>query len=180
MMSKRDFARTLVLAAGAIVVFSAAVPLLSAWADGGAGIVLNVASAEPRAVEETTKAAIEREYATAWKTLATALRENRADQLPASFVGTAKEDLVQRVQQQKQNNLSTRITERSHKLEVVFYSPEGSAMQLRDRVTLDQQYLEGGKVVHSEEGTREYLVLMTVAEDRWKVRLLQDVGRQKP
>ena len=63
--------------------------------------------------------------------------------------------------------------DRGHKLEAIFYSPEGSAMQLRDTAKLEIEYLDGDTVVGREQVTAHYLALMTVAEDRWKVRLLQ-------
>ena len=35
--------------------------------------------------------------------------------------------------------------------------------------------MDGGKVVHSEDVTVRYIVLLTAAENSWKVRLLQAV-----
>jgi hypothetical protein len=136
---------------------------------------LDVANVAPRAIEETTEKAILREYSAAWKVLTASLRDNRADQLGPSFVGTAHDAITKQVEQQKKAGLSVRINDLSHKLDAVFYSPEGSAMQLRDIVELEKEYLDGGKVVHSEKLTQQYVVLMSVAEDRWKVRLLQEV-----
>jgi len=106
--------------------------------------------------------------------LADALANNRPDRIGASFVGTAEDQLRKQIAEQKKNNLSTRIVDHGHKLDVVFYSPEGSAMQLRDTAQLERQYLEGGKVVHSETVTQNYVVLMAVTGDRWKVRVLQE------
>jgi hypothetical protein len=136
---------------------------------------IRVEKATPRDVEETTRAAIAREYAAAWKTMASALADNTTDGLGASFVGAAHDALAQRVGAQKKAGLSTRIIDHGHTLEAVFYSPEGSAMQLRDTAQLEQQYLDGGSIVHSETITQHYVVLMSVAEDRWKVRMLQEV-----
>jgi hypothetical protein len=136
---------------------------------------LNIEKATPRDVEETTRAAVTREYATAWKTMATALAENTTDGLGASFVGAAQEALTQRIADQKRLGLSTLIVDRGHKLDAIFYSPEGSAMQLRDTVTLEKKYVDRGIIVHSETITQQYIVLMSVAEDRWKVRVLQEM-----
>src|SRR5262245_57744224 len=102
-------------------------------------MTLSVANAAPREVEETTQAAIKREYANAWKAMAGALRENRTDELGASFVGAAKTAMEQRIDQQKKTGLSERIVDRGHKLEVLFYSPEGSAMELRDTASIEKQ-----------------------------------------
>lgn len=137
-------------------------------------VQLTIANSQPRDVEETTTKSITREYTTAWKTLADALANNRPDRIGASFVGAAEEQLRKQIAEQKKNTLSTRIVDHGHKLDVVFYSPEGSAMQLRDTAQLERQYLEGGKVVHSETVTQNYVVLMAVTGDRWKVRVLQE------
>ena len=166
--------RWAVSVAGVLLALSGAIPLLSAFANEGPQVSLNIANATPREVEETTQAAVKREYANAWKAMTVALRENRVDQLGASFVGAAKTQIEQRVDQQKKTGLSERIVDRGHKLDVIFYSPEGSAMELRDTATLEKQYLDGSRVVHSEHITQPYIVVMTVAEDRWKVRVLQE------
>jgi hypothetical protein len=46
-------------------------------------------------------------------------------------------------------------------------------MQLRDTARLEVQLLDGDKVVHSDQFTQNYLVVMTAGENRWKVRVLQ-------
>ena len=43
-------------------------------------------------------------------------------------------------------------------------------MQLRDRAQLGIEVLDGGKVIHNEQGNVQYLVLMTPGADRWLVR----------
>jgi hypothetical protein len=140
----------------------------------GPKIQLNIANSQPREVEETTQKSITREYSTAWKTLADALANNRPDRISESFVGSAEDQMRKQISEQMNNQLSTRIVDRGHKLDVVFYSPEGSTMQLRDTAQLERQYLSGGRVVHSENITQNYLVLMAVTGDRWKVRVLQE------
>ena len=57
----------------------------------------------------------------------------------------------------------------------MFYSPEGSALQLHDTVTLQRELLDGNKVVATERLTAHYLVVMTPAADHWQVRVLQSV-----
>jgi hypothetical protein len=169
--------RIAVLVLGLALLISGGLPLLSrAFAAGESGpkVQLNIANSQPREMEETTTKSISREYTTAWKTLADALANNRPDRIGASFVGTAEDELRKQIAEQKKNGLSTRIVDHGHKLDVVFYSPEGSVMQLRDTAQLERQYLEGGKVVHSETVTQDYVVLMAVTGDRWKIRLLQE------
>jgi hypothetical protein len=166
-----------VLSLGLALMISAGAPLLSrafAADEEGPKVQLNIANSRPREVEETTTKSITREYTTAWKTLADALANNRPDRIGASFVGTAEDQLRKQIAEQKKNGLTTKIVDRGHTLDVVFYSPEGSAMQLRDTAQLERQYLSGGKVVHSETVKQNYIVLMAVTGDRWKVRVLQE------
>jgi hypothetical protein len=134
---------------------------------------LNVSSAGPRDVEDTTEKAVARDYARAWSSMITALSDNRPDVLDADFVGVALDTLKERVNQQRQSGLHTRYVDRGHKLDAVFYSYEGSAIQLRDTAQVEVQYLDGDKLLHSEQRTENYTVVMTPGENRWKVRVLQ-------
>jgi hypothetical protein len=136
-------------------------------------IDLNVDAAGPRQVEDTTEKAVARDYARAWSSMTTALSENRPDVLDGDFVGVALDNLRERVNQQQQSGLHTRFVDRGHKLQAIFYSPEGSAIQLRDTAQFDVQFLDGDKVLHQEQRTENYTVVMTAAENRWKVRVLQ-------
>src|SRR5258707_392061 len=52
---------------------------------------------------------------------------------------------------------------------------ENLLFQLRGVMQLQKQILDGGKVIHSKQVTQQYHVLMTVTEDRWKVRVLQAI-----
>jgi hypothetical protein len=141
----------------------------------GPTVELNTSAAQPRQVEDVTEKAITRDYANAWKIMETALNENRTDQLGGGFAGIAQDKLAKRVEGQKASNLRTRIIDRGHKLEAIFYSPEGSALQVRDTAQLEIEYLDGSSVVHREQVTQKYLALLTVGEDRWKVRVLEEV-----
>ena len=134
---------------------------------------LNVSTAGPRQVEDTTEKALERDYARAWSSMEAALAENRPELLDADFVGVALDALRDRVSQQQQNGLRTKYVDRGHKLQAVFYSPEGSAVQLSDTAQVEVQFLDGDKVLHSEQRTENYTVVMTAGENRWKVRVLQ-------
>ena len=134
---------------------------------------LNADAAGPRQVEDTTEKAVARDYARAWNSMMTALSQNRADALDADFIGVALDNLRERIAQQQQSGLRTRYVDRGHRLQAIFYSPEGSAIQLRDTAQFDVQFLDGNKVVRQEQRTESYTVVMTAAENRWKVRVLQ-------
>ena len=161
----------------ALLVLLASVPasILRVHADDGAAIALDFSATNvtPRDVEDTTQKAIQREYAAAWKNMEDALAQNRLDLIDQSFVGTAHNELVKRIEQQEKNGLSTKFVDKGHKAEVVFYSPEGTALQLRDTAEFEQQTMDGGKTVHTETLRQQYTVIFTLVEDRWKVRILQ-------
>ncbi|HEX6880971.1 MAG TPA: hypothetical protein VF135_11450 [Terriglobales bacterium] len=139
-------------------------------------VQMDVSKSTPRDVEDQTKEAVIRDYGKAWQSLEQALEQNRADLLATDFVGFAKDKWTQTVKAQNSAKLSRRIVDHGHHLEVLFYSVDGSAMQLRDTAQLEVQYLDDGKVVHKESMTARYLALLTPAENSWKVRILQEIA----
>lgn len=138
-------------------------------------VQLTIDDAQPREVEEATEAAVLRDYKAAWQNLAAAMEENRADLLDASFVGFAHDKLGQAIADQKKDGLHRRYIDHGHKLNAVFYSYDGSAMQLEDTASVDVELMDGGKVVATKAGTILYVVLMTPAENSWKVREIEAV-----
>jgi len=139
----------------------------------GISLQLDTSGVAPRQVEEKTERAILRDYAAAWASLSKALDQNRADLLTTTFVGDAQQLFATQIAQQSASGLRTKYVDHGHKLQAIFYSPEGSAMQLRDIANLEIQLIDGDKVVHSESLAVVYTAVMTTAEDRWKVRVLQ-------
>src|SRR5262249_51779523 len=133
-------------------------------------VQLHAENLGPREIEDLTSKSVPRDYALAWQTMEQALAENRPGLLDGYFTGIAKQDLTQRVHSQIKNGLRTRYQDNGHKLEAIFYSPAGDVMQLRDRVRLDVEVLDGGKVIYQEPLSLEYIVIMTPGADRWLVR----------
>lgn len=146
-------------------------------ADPGTAITLDAANAGPRELEEQTQRSIVRDYGRAWGTMQSALDHDDAAALQQYFVGIAKDKLSTAISEQQKSGVRVHYQVRSHALKVLFYSPEGSAIEARDTAQLEMQVLDGGKVVHSESLTQPYLVLFTPAEDRWKVRLLEPLPK---
>lgn len=142
-------------------------------ADTKPAVELRVDRAAPREVNETVQQAVVRDYSAAWKALGAALANNDAAALNDNFIGFAQDKLSQRIRDQQQAGLTTRIVDRGHKVEAVFYSPEGAAIELKDTATLETRILDGGTVIHSERAQIHYYAIMTGAEDRWKVRVLE-------
>jgi hypothetical protein len=156
----------------------ALVILLSAMSSAAADapqVVLNVSKAGPRAVEPLTERSLVRDYKFAWTNLALALESNSEAPLNGLFVGNASRWLRQAVHNQEKNRLTSRYLQQSHRVEAVFYAPEGDVIELHDVAEYDYQILDAGKAIHQEHATVHYVVLMTPAADRWVVRQLQSV-----
>jgi hypothetical protein len=136
-------------------------------------VQLNADNIAPRPIEDRTSEVVPRDYAHAWQNMAQALDQNRADLLDGYFTGFAKDNLSKLIADQKRTGIHVRYVDHGHKLDALFYAPAGDAMQLRDRAQLEVQILDGGKLIHSEQLTQTYLVLMTPGADRWLVRDLE-------
>ncbi len=152
-------------------------PLPVTAADANTSITLDAANAGPRELEEQTQKSIVRDYGRAWNTLQSALEHDDAEALQQYFVGIARDKFAQAVAEQQKTGVRVRYQVRGHALRVLFYSPEGSAIEARDTAQLEMEVLDGGKVVHRESLTQPYLVLFSPAEDRWKVRLLEPLPK---
>jgi len=146
-------------------------------AQDGPNVQLNADNVTGKQLEDLTKKAVARDYAKAWGTLAKAMDNNNTGLIDNDFVGVAEEKLVSAIEQQAKAGLHRRYVDRGHKVDVLFYSPDGSSMQLRDTAQIDVQYLDGDKVLKSENVTKQYISLMTPTEVRWKVRVLQEVEK---
>lgn len=143
-------------------------------------VLLNADNLGPRSIEDRTAEVVPRDYAFAWRTMAQALEQNRAELLDGYFAGLAKDNLSHLIADQKQSNVRVRYLDHGHKLEALFYSPAGDAMQLRDHASLGIDVMDGDKVIHSEQVNLQYIVLMTPGADRWLVRDLEIVPETKP
>ena len=167
-------ARILVLMFGLALAVSGGVPLLQLiFADTKPAIQLTVKDAQPRDVEDVTQTAIQRDYTAAWQAISTALANNMLKPLNDNFSGFALDKLTQRVKDQKQQGITTRIIDHGHKVNAIFYSQDGSAIELKDTASIETQVLAGGKIIHSDQAQIHYYAVMTGAEDRWKVRVLE-------
>ena len=136
---------------------------------------LEAAGLAPRPIEELTGTAVVHNYASAWHDLSDALESGRSDRLGDQFTGFAKDRFAKRIQEQNQTGVQVRIIDHGHQLKAVFYSSDGSAMQLFDRAQLEIQTFDGQKLIATENTPREYVVLMTPGADRWYVRDLREV-----
>ncbi|MGB8132520.1 MAG: hypothetical protein WCG81_22220 [Candidatus Angelobacter sp.] len=171
-------ARMLILTLGVAIAISGAVPLLKhIFADTKPAVQLSVKNAQPREVEDVTQTAIVRDYTLAWQAISTSLANNTLQPLNDNFAGFALDKFTQRVKDQKQNGLKTRIIDHGHKVDAIFYSPDGAAIELKDTASIETQVLDGGTVIHSDQAQIQYYAVMTGAEDRWKVRVLESTPK---
>jgi hypothetical protein len=127
----------------------------------------------PRQLEDQTRSAVVRDYLQAWQTLRTALDQNNAAALDKDFVGTARDKLAQTVQQQTALGVHTRYQDKSHNIQIVFYSPDGLSIELTDDVQYDVQMLDHDRAQTTQQVRARYIVVLTPAEVRWRVRVFQ-------
>ena len=149
--------------------------LYSNAADTPVQVQLDTKEAKPRAVEALTEHGILRDYRFAWDSMAQALERNSLDPLEGPFAGDAKEWLRETVLSQRHSGLSQRYAAQNHKLEAVFYAPEGDVMELHDTAEYQLQFLDGGKVIGDQRIVQHFIVLMTPGADHWVIRQLQAV-----
>lgn len=144
-------------------------------ADSLPQIHLNADSIAPRPIEELTGHNVTRDYANAWRDLAQALDKDQPDLLDAYFTGFAKDALAKRISDQKKTGVHVRYIDHGHQVKAFFYAPDGGEMQLLDKAQIEEQVLDGDKVIHQGNTTQQFLVLMTPGADRWFVRSLEPV-----
>jgi hypothetical protein len=129
----------------------------------------------PRSLEEQTQAAVIRDYLQAWQGFHAALEQNRPELLEGEFVGTARDRLADTIQQQGKLGIRTRYQDRSHNVQITCYTPDGLSIELTDNVEYDVQLIEHEKLLTTQRERARYVVVLTPAEVRWKVRVFQSV-----
>jgi hypothetical protein len=127
----------------------------------------------PRPLQEQTQSAAIRDYLKGWQSMAAALDRNDAGLLDADFAGTARDKLAETIQQQAAMGIHARYEDKSHDIKIVFYSPEGLSLELTDDVQYEVQMLDHDKVQTTQQVRAHYIVVLTPAEVRWRVRVLQ-------
>jgi len=169
--SSRMISRMTVLLAASVFFFC------TPRSNAAVNVDMNVSHAGPRAVEPLLERGILRDYRIAWISMAHALEFNAADALSGPFVSTARDTLMNNVSSQRRSGISTRYLNQNHKVEAVYYAPEGDVIELHDAADYQLQILDGGKLIHDEHVVMHYVVLMTPASDHWVVRQLQAVSQ---
>jgi len=130
----------------------------------------------PRILADQTATAVVKNYIESWESMNAALAANRPELLDRDFVGTAKQELTETIHQQGKAGIRTTYKDRSHDIQIVFYSPEGLSVELVDNVEYDVQVSSKGKTMAAQPVHSRYVVVMTPTEVRWRVRVLQAEG----
>lgn len=169
----RPLISTFTLTLTLLIAVSIVAILDRAHADSRSAIVISSDHVVPRELDDTVQQTVARDYSAAWKAMTSALADNNLSGLNDNFTGFAFDKLIQRIKDQQRTGVRTRLVDSGHKVEAVFYSPEGSSVELHDTVTLDTEVLDGDTVIHSERSQKHFYAVMTGAEDRWKVRVFE-------
>lgn len=127
----------------------------------------------PRPIADQTAEAAVRDYIESWQAMKNAFDQNRPGLLNRDFEGTAKDTLSAAISGQVKAGIHTKYQDRSHNIQIVFYSPEGLSIQLVDDVEYDQQVFQNGKLLVTQAAHARYVVVMTPTQVRWKVRVFQ-------
>jgi len=122
--------------------------------------------------EQTAKAAIQ-DYVDSWVSLSNALQQNRPELLDRDFIGSAKDKLANTIKEQTAAGIHAIYRDRSHDLQVLFYSPEGLSIELTDAVEYDVQVFDRDKSIGTEQVRTRFIVVLTPTETRWRVRIFQ-------
>jgi hypothetical protein len=130
----------------------------------------------PRPLEEQTRIAAIRDYLESWQNMSEAFQQNRAGILDADFVGAARDKLGKTIDEQLKLGIRTHYLDRTHEIQVLFYSPEGSSIELIDKVEYNVEVLDHEKPVTSMPASARYIVILTPSEVRWRVRVMQAVS----
>ena len=126
-----------------------------------------------RPLEKQTETSVIRDYLQSWRSMRQALDENQAADLDPDFIGAARDRLGETIAAQTRSGIHSRYQDRSHDLQIVFYSPEGLSIQMTDNVEYEQQVLDKDKVLVTKVIHQRYIVVLTPSEVRWQVRILQ-------
>lgn len=127
----------------------------------------------PRPLQPETAKAVIQNYLDSWATLGNALQQNRPDLLDRDFIGSAEGRLANTIQEQKKTGIHTTYRDRSHNIQILFYSPEGLSIELADTVQYDVQVFDQNKLIGTTPVQTRYIVVLTPTETRWRVRIFQ-------
>ncbi len=128
-----------------------------------------------QALQQATASAAIRNYLQAWEGFRSAFDQNQASALDRDFIGTAKDKLSRAIQQQQSLGIRTLYQDRSHDIQIVFYSPEGLSLELTDDVGYDMQVIDHDKQGVPQHMKVRYVAVLTPTETKWRVRVFQAV-----
>ncbi len=158
-----------------VLTAAGAISLQAQGANLAPDVQMDLSKAGPRAVETLTESRILRDYKFAWANFDQALESNSVALLNASFTGPASDELFARIAGQRSAGMTSRYLDQHHKVQAVFYAPEGDMIELQDAAEYQFQVLDGDKTIHDQHVVTHYVVLMTPGADHWMIRQMQEV-----
>jgi hypothetical protein len=156
-----------------VVISTVVMALSTAWADQPSVHVNAPKLDGPRPLQEQTATAAVNNYLESWQSMSRALSQNRPELLDRDFIGAAKEKLTLTIREQMGAGSRTIYSDRSHDIQIKFYSPDGLSIQLADTVVYDVQLFDHDKAIGSRSVQARYIVVLTPTEVRWRVRIFQ-------
>lgn len=138
-------------------------------------VELSATGVGPRQMEPTLQQSIPRDYVKAWQVLSSAVEAGDPTQLDQYWVGVAHDKFQRLIHDEAKTGIKVHYRDISHKLKAAFYPSDGAALLLYDDVQLEMQVQQSNRVIHTQKTSARYLVLMTPAQDRWVVRVLQQI-----
>ncbi len=130
-----------------------------------------------RPLEALTGSAVVRDYLQSWAAFRSAFDQNAPQLLNQDFVGAALTRLDGTIADQGRLGIHTRYTARSHRLRIVFYSPDGLSLQIVDHVVYDEQVMQGATVLATQPVHARYIAVLTPSQTRWQVRFFQAAAK---
>jgi hypothetical protein len=150
-------------------------PMLAMLAGAQVHVQVDSTSTVPRPLETQTEKGAVQDYIQSWQVMHSAFSQNRADLLNSTFVGNAEDTLSASVKEQSALAIQTSYQDISHNIQFIFYSPEGLSIEFTDSVKYNVQVFDHGRLIATHQERARYLVVMSPAETRWKVRIFQAI-----
>ncbi len=153
----------------------------ASWAASQPSVRVEPATLQgPRVLLQQTANGAIHDYLQSWRSLSVALEQNNVDLLDADFIGDAKSKLTESIRDQTTLGIRAHYQDLAHDLQIVFYSPEGLSIELTDLVQYDVQLFDHGKPEPEQRVRARYVVVLTPAQVRWRVRVLQAMPGENP
>ncbi|TLF44409.1 glycoside hydrolase family 2 TIM barrel-domain containing protein [Maribacter aurantiacus] len=142
----------------------------------------NLEYSEGRPIEEQTLNEIERDYLKSWQVKSIALETNNRYGLSDYFTDSARVKLYDLIELNQSQNITIKTTSIKHNPKLEFYSADGKLAVLTDyNVEHYQETYLQDRLLHSQNSTNTYQVLLLLEDGFWRVRHMvqMDAGKKR-